>query len=335
MCGIVGCCRFSSAAQPAPVTNGHGDRHREALSDQLQRGLDAIKHRGPDGSGIWVSQDGSIGIGHCRLSINDLSPAGAQPIHDAKGYLHAVVNGELYDYDRLRAICTSEHGYFFHGHSDSELVVALYQIHGAPGLFEHLRGEFAFVLVDETPGAQRVIAARDRFGIKPLLWTTVDDKVLFAAEAKALPSLGWQPEWDVQSITDSGWLVDERTIFKTVRSVKPGHWMEVALHNGIQMHRYWDAEYEDKTKADSRSLDEMVQGVRERLVNAVRLRMRADVPLGVYLSGGIDSSAIAGIVSHLARTEHVNIGSGNTTRVACFSVQFPEASGYDESGKYI
>ncbi|XP_044715665.1 asparagine synthase domain-containing protein [Hirsutella rhossiliensis] len=312
MCGIVASCRCPS------------------LSQHLQHGLDAIKHRGPDGSGTWVSQDGSIGLGHCRLSINDLSPLGAQPIHNADS-IHAVVNGEIYDFDRLRDICASEHGYRFTGHSDSELVVALYQIHGAPGLFEHLRGEFAFVLVDQRPGSQRVIAVRDRFGIKPLVWTTVGDRVVLAAEAKALKPLGWQPEWDVQSITDSGWLVDERTVFKNVQSVKPGHWMEITDGRGIQMHQYWDADFPDKTIVETRTIEEMVQGVRERLINAVRLRMRADVPIGVYLSGGIDSSAIAGIVTHLARTENVKIGSDKATQVACFSVQFPEASGYDES----
>ncbi|KAM4057413.1 asparagine synthase domain-containing protein [Hirsutella rhossiliensis] len=335
MCGIVASCRCPSAGETT-TENGDGSVNHgietspQQLSQHLQHGLDAIKHRGPDGSGTWVSQDGSIGLGHCRLSINDLSPLGAQPIHNADS-IHAVVNGEIYDFDRLRDICASEHGYRFTGHSDSELVVALYQIHGAPGLFEHLRGEFAFVLVDQRPGSQRVIAVRDRFGIKPLVWTTVGDRVVLAAEAKALKPLGWQPEWDVQSITDSGWLVDERTVFKNVQSVKPGHWMEITDGRGIQMHQYWDADFPDKTIVETRTIEEMVQGVRERLINAVRLRMRADVPIGVYLSGGIDSSAIAGIVTHLARTENVKIGSDKATQVACFSVQFPEASGYDES----
>jgi asparagine synthase (glutamine-hydrolysing) len=262
MCGIVASCRCPGAGQIATTKgdnnnfvnhngNGYVENPTRILSDQLHQGLDAIKHRGPDGSGTWISQDGSIGLGHCRLSINDLSRSGDQPIHNADGSIHAVVNGEIYDFDRLRKICISEHGYQFNGQSDSELVVALYQIHGAPNLFEHLRGEFAFVLVDETPARQRVIAARDRFGIKPLLWTTIGDRILFAAEAKALRPLGWQPEWDVQSITDSGWLVDERTIFKNVKAVKPGHWMEITRDGGMQMHRYWDTDFDDKVCHDN------------------------------------------------------------------------------------
>lgn len=251
MCGIVASCRCLRAGRTT-AANGDGSVNHgievspQQLSHQLQQGLDAIVHRGPDGSGTWVSQDGSIGLGHCRLSINDLSPSGAQPIHNANDSIHAVVNGEIYDFDRLHDVCTSKHGYRFTGHSDSELVVALYQIHGAPGLFEHLRGEFAFILVDQRPGSQRVIAVRDRFGIKPLVWTMVSDRVVLAAEAKALKPLGWQPEWDVQSITDSGSLVDERTVFKNVQSVKPGHWMEITDGRGIQMHQYWDSNFQDK-----------------------------------------------------------------------------------------
>ncbi|RYO99265.1 hypothetical protein DL763_001629 [Monosporascus cannonballus] len=304
---------------------------RQKLALQLQAAVDAIQHRGPDGSGLWVSDDGRVGLGHCRLSINDLSPSGAQPLHSDDGTIHAVVNGEIYDHDRLRQVCASEHGYRFTGESDSELVIALYKIHGAPGFLEHLRGEYAFVLFDSREGSRRVIAGRDRFGIKPLVWTVLGNRVLLAAETKAFLPMGWQPEWNVRAITDSGWMMDDRTVFKGVRKLMPGHWMEITEEEGVEIHKYWDAEYPDKTKPDPRSIEEMVLGVRERLVEAVRLRMRADVPVGIYLSGGIDSSTVAGIVTELARKEGVKIGSEQATRVACFSVQFPSESGYNES----
>jgi asparagine synthase (glutamine-hydrolysing) len=307
------------------------DSNNKALASQLQASIDSINHRGPDESGVWISVDERVGLGHCRLSINDLSPSGRQPLHSDCGELHAIVNGEIYDHDRLRNECTTQHGYSFSSESDSELVLALYKIHGAPGLFEHLRGEFAFVLYDGREGRRRVVAGRDRFGIKPLVWTVVNGRLLLAAEAKAFLPLGWQPEWDVRAVVDSGWMMDDRTLFKGVHKLLPGHWMEVTDENGIQTHRYWDAEYEDKSKVEPRSIDEMVIGVRERLVEAIRLRLRADVPIGVYLSGGIDSSAVAGIVTQLAREEHVKLGSQAINRVACFSVRFPEESGYDES----
>ncbi|KKZ62743.1 asparagine synthase (glutamine-hydrolyzing) [[Emmonsia] crescens] len=330
MCGI-------TASIALPQGSIHGNAHsspeaatNESLTYKLQASLEKINHRGPDESGIWISPDGSVGLGHCRLSINDLSPGGSQPLSSDDGQIHAVVNGEIYDYDRLRGICVVVHDYKFHGESDSELVLALYKIYGCPEFFKHLRGEFAFILYDSREGRERIIAGRDRFGIKPLFWTTVGDRILIAAESKAFLPLGWKPEWDVGAILEGGWLVDDRTLFKGVKKVMPGHWLEISK-KGLESHKYWDSDYLDKTKPDNRSVDEMVIGVRERLVEAIRLRLRADVPVGVYLSGGVDSSAIAGIVTQLAKKEHVKIGSQAATRVACFSVQFPEKSGYDES----
>jgi asparagine synthase (glutamine-hydrolysing) len=231
-------------------TQGYADKtsDNKSLAVQLQASIDSINHRGPDESGVWISADGRVGLGHCRLSINDLSPSGHQPLHSDCGELHAVVNGEIYDHDRLRAECTSKHGYIFGGESDSELVIALYKIYGAPALFEHLRGEFAFVLYDGREGCRRVIAGRDRFGIKPLVWTIVKSRLLLAAEAKAFLPLGWQPEWDVGAVVDSGWMMDDRTLFKGVHKLLPGCWMEVTDDRGIEKHRYWDAEYEDKVR---------------------------------------------------------------------------------------
>ena len=226
---------------------GHADDNTaETLTTQLRASIDTINHRGPDESGTWISPDASIGLGHCRLSINDLSPSGSQPLTSDDGQIHAVVNGEIYDYDRLRDVCAIEHGYKFNGESDSELVVALYKIYGAPAFFEHLRGEFAFVLYDSREGSKKVIAGRDRFGIKPLVWTVVGGRLLMAAEAKAFLPMGWEPEWDVGAIVDGGWMMDDRTLFKGVKKVLPGHWMEVTEERGIQTRKYWDAEYEDK-----------------------------------------------------------------------------------------
>ncbi|GKT47552.1 amidase chyE [Colletotrichum spaethianum] len=327
--GNIACENYSHNDAPAAGhTNGST---LEKLRNQLHDSLRRIEHRGPDESGIWVSREGSVGLGHCRLSINDLSPSGSQPLTSDDGQIHAIVNGEIYDHDRLRKLCATEHNYNFQGESDSELVLALYKIYGAPAFFEHLRGEFAFVLYDSRPGSKRIIACRDRFGIKPLFWTKIQGRLLLAAENKAFLAMGWEPEWDVPAMIDGGWMMDDRTIFKGVKKILPGHWMEVTDDRGIELHKYWDAEYEDKTKVETRTIEEMVLGVRERLVESIRLRLRADVPVGIYLSGGIDSSAVAGIVTELARKNHVKIGNETATQVTCFSVRFPQETGYDES----
>ncbi|KAI1422348.1 glutamine-hydrolyzing asparagine synthase [Xylaria sp. FL1777] len=334
MCGFSTCISLSGSNLNGHSTNGlsHGETNGVAqdLAADLRASVDLINHRGPDDSGIWISEDGHDGLAHCRLSINDLSPAGRQPLHSDDNQIHAVVNGEIYDYDRLRAECETVHNYRFQSDSDSELVLALYKIHGAPGFLTHLRGEFAFVVYDGRNGARRVIVARDRFGIKPLVYTRVGSKLLAASEAKAFIPLGWKPRWDVRAIADAGWMFDDRTLFRGVKKVLPGHYLDIT-EQGVQQVKYWDAEYEDKRKFETRTIDEMVAGVRERLVESVRLRLRADVPVGIYLSGGIDSSAIAGIVTELARKDKVKIGNEQATRVTCFSVAFPETSGYDES----
>ena len=270
-----------------------------------------------------------------RLSINDLSPDGAQPFHSPDGKIHAVVNGELYDYDCIRKELEDTTGYVFQSRSDSEIVIALYMHHGL-NFVHHLRGEFAVVLFDEEQ--QHLIALRDRFGIKPLFWTVQQDpktlqrKLLIAAEMKAFLPLGWKPEWDVRSLRDAGWNHDERTIFKDVQKVRPGHYMLCTGFGHIEQKQYWDAEYPDKRTVDPRTPEEMIEGVRERLIEAIRVRLRADVPIGIYLSGGIDSSAIAGIVTHLVKEQGITMGSvPPNERVCCFSIAFDEESGFDES----
>lgn len=366
MCGISACLLLASpnnhnndGALEAGCSCGGGttpnqglDGEGKILATQLKASIDMLDHRGPDDADVWISENEQVGLAHSRLSINDLSPAGRQPLHTSDNQIHAVVNGEIYDYDRLRQECETVHQYTFQGNSDSELLLALYKIHGAPEFFTHLRGEFAFVIYDTRHGFQRVIAARDRYGIKPLFYTRLGSKLLVASEAKAFLPMGWKPRWDVRAIADAGWMMDDRTVFRGVRKIMPGHYLDIVDQGDVQQIKYWDLEYEDKVCGlnlksqyqkltllpqkipETRTVDEMIAGVRERLVESVRLRLRADVPVGVYLSGGIDSSAIAGIVTDLARKEHVKIGNEEATRVTCFSVAFPKASGYDESCRF-
>lgn len=269
------------------------------------------------------------------MSINDLSPAGAQPFHSPDGKIHAVVNGEFYDYDRIRKQLEDTEKYVFRSRSDSEIVIALYMHYGL-NFVKHLRGEFAVVLFDENE--QHLIALRDRFGIKPLFWTIQKDpktherRLLIASEMKAFLPLGWKPDWDVRSLMDAGWNHDERTIFKDVKKVRPAHYMLCTGVGHIGQMQYWDAEYPDKKTVDPRTPEEMIEGVRKRLLEAVKLRLRADVPIGIYLSGGLDSSVIAGMVVDLVKKQGITMGSAPASeRVCCFSIAFDEESGFDES----
>ncbi|KAL9611160.1 MAG: hypothetical protein Q9167_004182 [Letrouitia subvulpina] len=328
MCGIsaILCLEGHSSAKR---TNDVSDHIRSKISRELDQSLDMIAHRGPDSRGIWISEDNRVALSHCRLAINDLTPDGYQPMHDTDGGIHTVVNGEIYDYDRIRAHLSQEFNYKFQGHSDSELVVALYKYYGSSFL-EQLRGEFALCLYDST--AQFFMAARDRYGVKPLLWTVVDGRLLIAPEAKALLPLGWKPEWDVRALMDESWHFGCRTSFKGVQKVRPGEYLTCTAFSLVESREYWDIEYPDKYRVETRTEEEMIAGVRQRLLEAIRLRLRADVPIGIYLSGGIDSSAVAGIVAHLVREQGEKMGNKDATdRIACFSIAFDKDSGFDES----
>ncbi|KAI9698297.1 MAG: hypothetical protein M1820_007567 [Bogoriella megaspora] len=331
MCGIscaVVLSHFSNQSFNLPKENI--DSPVSAVTEQdLDESLEQIRHRGPDATGKWISSDKRIAFGHVRLAINDLSRDGEQPFHDEENEVHAVVNGELYDHESIRKELSTSTPYKFRGNSDCEIVIGLYKYHGLSFL-EHLRGEFALCLYDSRN--QLFIAARDRYGIKPLFWSVQQERLFVAAEMKAFLPLGWKPEWDIKSILDAGWNNDDRTLFQGVQNVRPGHYLTCQSFGRIEQRPYWDVEYQDKTIEDHRSEKEMIKGVRERLLEAVRLRLRADVPVGIYLSGGIDSSAIAGMVTHLVRELGEQMGNEKATdRVSCFSIAFDEDSGFNES----
>lgn len=167
-------------------------------------------------------------MGHCRLSINDLSSSGDQPLHSPDNSLHAIVNGEIYDYPHLSSLL-SEQGYKFQGHSDSELVLALYQYFGV-NFLSYLRGEYVLCLYDEK--TKTVIVARDRYGIKPIFWREHQEKgvYMFGAEMKAFLPFDWEPEWDVEALMDGGWGQDTRTVFKGVQKVN---------RFSILLHKWW------------------------------------------------------------------------------------------------
>lgn len=218
--------------------------------------------------------------------------------------------------------------YRFQGTSDSELVLALYKYYGLSFLSQ-IRGEFSICLFDSE--RELFVAVRDRYGIKPLFWTIQDGELLLAAEMKAFLPLGWKPEWDVKSIVGGDFQIGNSTIFKNVQKVRPGHVLISRCFGTVHEQQYWDSRYPDKHTKDPRTEAEMIQGFRERLIDAVKERLRADVKVGVSLSGGIDSSVVAGVTNHLLRQGH-QIGSESVNeRVSCFGIAFDEDSGFDES----
>jgi asparagine synthase (glutamine-hydrolysing) len=279
-------------------------------------------HRGPDGFG-WHAMDG-IGFSHARLSIIDLDEErGKQPFLSDDQRLMLTKNGELYDYQRIRANLTAS-GARFRTKSDSEIIMHLYPRLGLEGTLPHLRGEFAFALYDREADAVHLV--RDRFGIKPLYWTEINGGIVFGSELKVLFA---HP--DVNREFDSAGLyhqlmqtiVPGSTAFAGVHQVKPGHVLTIRRRDGrlqIEERCYWDMPFpEENARTEVFDESEYTDAVRERLIEAVQLRLEADVPVGCYLSGGIDSCAIVGIAA--ASTQ----GSVKT-----FTIGFDSAD-YDET----
>jgi len=281
MCGIAG------------IYNTSG----EPVSPQvLARMTRLLEHRGPDDEGYWI--DGAVGLGHRRLSIIDLE-TGHQPLSNEDGSLWIVYNGEVYNYLELRPSLAAR-GHRFRTASDTEVIVHLYEEKG-PGCLEELRGMFAFALWNAKD--RTLFLARDRIGIKPLFYALLPHTILFASEIKSLlahPDLA--AEIDYPSLLDYlsfRYVPAPRTLFKNIYKLKPGH--SLSVRNGTVVEsRYWDV-FDDHGRPDERlcGFDAAKERLRTLVEEAVRLRLRSDVPLGAFLSGGIDSSTLVGIMSTL------------------------------------
>jgi asparagine synthase (glutamine-hydrolysing) len=260
-------------------------------AEHIQAALNVLGHRGPDGAGIWTSGDLRLTLGHTRLSIIGLNN-GRQPMASSDGHLHMVVNGEFYGYREIREQLRNA-GAIFQTESDSEIALHLYQRQGLQ-VTSALRGEFAVVIADERN--RSMIAIRDRFGIKPLFYTVHKGDVYFASEIKALLALGVPAAWDYDSVHASIAQSHENTYFKGIHTVPQGCYA-IAKDGNVRIYPYWDWEIPtaEEMRADKRSEDEVISDFREVLTDAVRQRLVADVEVGCYLSGGIDSCAVLGL----------------------------------------
>lgn len=288
MCGIAGVMQHDPSHPIAPST---------------LVAMAAIQHhRGPDGFGWKVMGDGGVGFAHARLSIIDLnSERGRQPFISADGQCMIVHNGEFYDYKRIRADLTSR-GYRFFSKSDTELLLHLTDRFGLLAALPHLRGEFAFAVYERS--ADRLTLVRDRFGVKPLYWTLTPEGFVFGSEIKVLfahPSV--QRRFSSPGLYHQlmQTMVPGTTAFEGVYAVEPGQMVIVERRDGrlrVRTQKYWDLNFPRQAEREQPRSDEVYfEELRHRFVEAIQLKLEADVPVACYLSGGIDSCTIMGIAA--------------------------------------
>jgi asparagine synthase (glutamine-hydrolysing) len=288
------------------------DGARAVERDVLERMNAALAHRGPDDGGIYCG--GPIGLTHRRLSIIDLSPAGHQPMSNEDGTIWIVFNGEIYNFLSLRP-ALEERGHRFRSQTDTEVILHLYEELG-PDCVDPLRGMFAFAIWDAP--RRRLLLARDRLGTKPLCYRVDGEALRFASEVKAIlqdPAVEVRPDpRGIAEYLTFGYVTGASSAFQGIRRLPPAHRL-VWEAGRLRVERYWRLRRDGKA---ARSEAEWGEGIRAHLEEAVRLRLISDVPLGAFLSGGIDSSAVVAMMRRASRGP-----------VKTFSIGFAEAE-YDE-----
>ncbi len=283
MCGIAGIFHLETAKPVDP--------------ERVRRMIDVMPHRGPDGSGVWTAP--GVGLGHRRLSIIDLS-GGAQPMANQDESLIVTFNGEIYNFAEIRAEL-EERGHRFRSHSDTEVILHAYRQWGEECI-HRFNGMFAFALFDK--GTQSLWLARDRLGVKPLYYAQVSDgSILFGSELKALlahPLLRREPSLTaIEDYLALGYVPDDACIVAGVKKLGAGEHLRLVRGRGLPApSRYWDVSFADRSSAKPDVLaEELVALMRD----AVRSRMVADVPLGAFLSGGVDSSSVVALMAEASR----------------------------------
>jgi asparagine synthase (glutamine-hydrolysing) len=295
MCGIAGFFRPQQRADAADV----------------RRMCDRIRHRGPDDEGLYV--DGGCAIGMRRLSIIDLS-TGHQPISNEDSSVWVVFNGEIYNYQELRQKLITQ-GHHFTTHSDTETLVHLYEQEGVEGI-ARLRGMFSYAVWDRP--RRRLTLARDRFGKKPLYYAVTPAGIYFGSEMKCLRGFDIPMELDEEALRlyfQFGYLPEPASPFRAIRKLMPGCWLQYDESGGARLGRYWKLPVPAEREPAGVTREQMRARLREEFDEAVRIRMLADVPLGAFLSGGIDSSSVV-----------ASMALQSPDPVKTFSIGFEEAA---------
>jgi asparagine synthase (glutamine-hydrolysing) len=317
---------FRSARLMCGIAGLFDPHARLAVDDLVARAramADILKHRGPDEGAVWADAAAGIGFGHRRLSIIDLSPAGAQPMVSSCGRFVLSYNGEVYNAEELRP-SLEKAGRKFRGHCDTEVIVEGVAVWGIEATVKRLVGMFALSLWDRQE--RTLYLVRDRLGIKPLYWTEADGTLLFGSELKALRAVpGWTPALDRDALAAYlrfAYVPGERGIYKGVRQLAPGTVLVARTGRPVETRVFWSlAEIARDGQADrfSGSEDEATQVLDALLTDAVKRRMVADVPLGAFLSGGIDSSTVLALMQ-----------KSSTVPVRSFAIGFREKD-FDET----
>lgn len=279
MCGFAGCLSEKKLYSP------------EVLNDAVHTMNNMIIHRGPDDSGYY--QDEDITMGFRRLSILDLTAAGHQPMPYKDGRYMLTFNGEIYNYLELRADLEKE-GYTFKSDTDSEVLVAMYD-HDGVDCVKKFRGMFAFVIWDTKE--KTMFGARDMFGIKPLYYAEVNGQLFYGSEQKSLYPLLREQEFNHKALQDYmtfQFVPEPETLSRQIQSLLPGTYMYKKLGQPLEIKRYVDTTFSPVNKSE----DEYAKEVRDVMINSVKIHMRSDVPVGAFLSGGIDSTIVASIAKN-------------------------------------
>lgn len=287
----------------------------------LDQALDTLIHRGPD----WkdsVFLDNAVFLGHTRLSIIDLSPAGRQPMCNEDQTIWIIYNGEIYNFPELRTML-KDRGHIFKSCTDTEVIIHLYEEKGDECV-KYLNGMFAFAIYDKR--TKKIFLARDRLGIKPLYYTSFGGNLIFASEIKAMLKLKRvQKEVDMESLDKYMsflWVPDPKTMFKNIYKLPPGHCLTYK-DNNIYIKEYWDLRFQEKEMSEKA----WVENILDKFEDIVRKHLISDVPLGIFLSGGVDSSAILAFMRKIS-------GSSPKSYTTIFRRQDVRMTGSEDDSKY-